>query len=275
MTAYRQGDKNLSQSDSLEKSELELIDYDVLTIRFHEGVFDTSWHNHKTHQLLYAEKGVVHFRTETRTYLLPANHGVWIPAGTAHSVHSTTPTLRFWGLYFSAFEPEDDELLQLRIFPISALAHEMIVFTEQWLETDAAAELKISFFETIRLLAKEWCKETLSLELPISNDPLLMKVTEHVVNHLDEPLRLESVANRFGVSGRTLIRYFQKHLGMTFGRYLQVARIAKAAELLTQPSISVTEVAYAVGYHSPSSFTQAFQQLIGQTPYEYASGRKK
>lgn len=265
----------MSQSDNSKITELQLLDYDVLTTHFHEGVFDTTWHNHKAHQLLYAERGVVHFRTEKRTFLLPANHGVWIPAGYAHSVHSAAPTLRYWGLYFPVHEPEDQVLLRMGIFPISPLAHEMIVFTKQWLQTGTSPALKISFFETIRLLAKEWCQETVSLELPISKDPLLAKVTDYILTHLDQPLQLNAIANQFGVSGRTLIRYFQKYLGMAFGRYLQVARIAKAAELLTQPSISVTEVAFAVGYRSPSSFTQAFQQLIGQTPYEYLSGNKR
>lgn len=251
------------------------VDHDISTIKLFEGFVETSWHNHNTHQLLYAEKGVLRFRTENQAFLLPANHGVWIPAKRAHSVDSATPALKLWAIYLRALEPEDERLTQLRVFPISPLAHEMIVFAGHWIKTDGMHELKSSYFETIRLLAKEWCKEPLSLELPISSDPLMQDVTSFILNNLGARLNLAALADRFGISQRTLIRYFQKHLGMTFGVYLQAARVAKAAELLIQPSSSVTEVAYAVGYRSLSSFIQAFQKLVGQTPFEYMSGKKK
>ena len=151
----------------------------------------------------------------------------------------------------------------------------MIAFAGYWIEKDRLRELKISFFETIRLLAKEWCQEALSLELPIPTDPLMQGVTDYILSNLGSGLNLTILSERFGISQRTLIRYFQKQLGMTFSVYLQVARIAKAAELLTQPTASVTDVAYAVGYRSLSSFIQAFQKLVGQTPFEYMSGKKK
>ena len=275
MTIYRNKDKKLSVSDKTNSTELNFVDRDISSIKLFEGYVETSWHNHETHQLLYAEKGVLRFHTENRAFLLPANHGIWIPATRAHSVDSATPTLKLWAIYLRAHQPEDEWLNELRVFPISPLAHEMIVFAGHWIKTDEMQELKSSYFETIRLLAKEWCKQTLSLELPISRDPLMQEVTSFILTNLGTGLNLVSLSERFGISQRTLIRYFQKHLGMTFGVYLQAARVAKAAELLVQPSASVTDVAYAVGYRSLSSFIQAFQKLVGQTPFEYMSGKKK
>lgn len=87
------------------------------------------------------------------------------------------------------------------------------------------------------------------------------------------PLQLDSVAQRYGLSGRTLLRLFKDQLGMTFGNYLRVARIVRAIELQADPNVSVTGVAYEVGYNSLSSFSRAFQQLTGGNPREYLRNR--
>ena len=150
----------------------------------------------------------------------------------------------------------------------------MLLFTDRWSAEDDPGELEGSYYGTLRLLAKEWCSQPLPLVLPVANEPPLNDVTRYIQSNLGGPLHLESVAARYGMSSRTLMRHFRRYLGMTFGEYLRIARMVKAVELLTQPSMSVTEAAYAVGYRSLSSFIQAFRQMIGKTPYEYMKGEQ-
>ena len=270
MTIYRQQDKDLSQSDNVEASPPPRS-----KVYFNSGVFETPWHKHEQHQLIYAQSGVIHIQTELKQFLLPAHHGLWIPAGIGHRLHSSTTTLKVWSMYFEPETSDPRDLAGIRVFPMPPLAHEMMMFSHRWLGESGTNALKESYFQTIRLLVFDWCKASLYLELPLPKDPLITDVTGFVLDHLDQPLRLNDVADRFGVSGRTLIRHFQADLGMTFGRYVQVARMAKAAELLTHPAAMVTEVALAVGYRSPSSFSQAFQLLLGQTPSEYLQGKRR
>jgi AraC-like DNA-binding protein len=98
---------------------------------------------------------------------------------------------------------------------------------------------------------------------------VLGDVTQYILDNIGEPLTIQAVAQIHGVSGRTLMRLFRSQLGITFGAYLRIARIVKAVELLTAPSVSIIEVAYDVGYNSPSSFSQAFRRLTGMSPQEY------
>ena len=240
-----------------------------------EGVLDTGWHQHEEHQLIYAENGVLYVHTHQSQFLLPAYHGAWIPAHFAHKLVSPSDRTRLWILYFQPRQEDAAFLQTVRIFGLSSLAREMLRYTERWSKNGEnvakSNPLAQSFYETIRLLAEEWCSKPLSLTLPHTTDKLLVNVTRYVLKNMGERLHVEHVAHMHGVSGRTLMRLFHSQLGMTFGAYLRTARIVKAVELLTSPSVSVLEVAFTVGYKSPSSFSQAFRRLTGMSPQEYAS----
>jgi AraC-like DNA-binding protein len=145
----------------------------------------------------------------------------------------------------------------------------MIVYTQIWPAEGEAGNKERYFLEAIRLLAIDWCKQTIPLILPTTEHVLLEQVTVYIGENLLNPLRLDTVAKRYGFSGRTLLRLFKAELGMTFRAYIRIARIIRAIELLTDPNASVTEVAYEVGYNSLSSFSRAFQQLTGLRPRDY------
>ena len=237
------------------------------------GMLDTGWHRHAVHQLIYAEGGVLYVLTEKQQFLLPAYHGAWIPARSAHKLLSPSEETRLWLLYFHPKEDDIAVFRRVRIFGVSPLAREMILHTERWShEADSGGEaglLAQRFYETIRLLAAEWCEKPLKLILPHTEDGILGDVTQYILDNVGEPLTIQAVAQIHGVSGRTLMRLFRSQLGITFGAYLRIARIVKAVELLTVPSVSIVEIAYDVGYNSPSSFSQAFRRLTGMSPQEY------
>jgi AraC-like DNA-binding protein len=248
---------------------IDQIEKDSFAVHLRVGRFHTTWHTHFRHQLLYAEDGVLHLQTDQHHFLLPARHAAWIPGRCKHRVYSDSPDLYMRTLYLQAQEDDDTGLQQLRVFPVSNLAREMILHTQTWNWTLAAGPLERSFFQTIRLLVPTWYQNAIPLILPSTDHPHLNLITQYLRKNLAEPLQLETTANRFGFSGRTLLRLFKKELGMTFGTYLRVARIILALELLTRPGVSVAEVAYAVGYDSPSSFSQTFSHLVGVSPQAY------
>lgn len=61
------------------------------------------------------------------------------------------------------------------------------------------------------------------------------------------------------------IRLFKKIYGKTPHRYLTFVRIEKATQLL-RTNKSVSEVCYAVGFESLSSFGDLFKRMVGLTP---------
>lgn len=226
----------------------------------------TDWHNHERHQLVYAEDGALSIQTQSKHLLLPAQHAAWLPAHSMHRLASRSPHLYLRTVYFWCETYDSSTLQQFHVFPLSMMAKEMIAFTEKWDVEHEAGVLEMSFLQTLRLLIGEWVQATLPLALPATDDPRLDTVATYIQEHLAEPLFLESVAALHGLSGRTLLRLFKTEWGTTFGAYLRLARIIKALELLSQPDTSVIEVAYAVGYSSPASFSQAFARLVGCSP---------
>ena len=108
-----------------------------------------------------------------------------------------------------------------------------------------------------------------ALVLPVPALPKLQKLTERIREEPERPYRLEELAREYGFSKRDLMRQFQKELGMSFSAYLQIARVTRAAELLTQPGASVSQTALEVGYSSLSAFSDVFNALLGLRPSAY------
>ncbi|WP_433382421.1 AraC family transcriptional regulator ligand-binding domain-containing protein [Actinoplanes sp. CA-142083] len=76
-----------------------------------------------------------------------------------------------------------------------------------------------------------------------------------------------AVARRLAMSGRTLQRRLADE-GTTFQEVLDRTRLALARHYLSRPEVTVTEVAFLLGYDEPSSFYRAFHRWSGTTPHQ-------
>lgn len=79
---------------------------------------------------------------------------------------------------------------------------------------------------------------------------------------------LNELAMLCNKSPRTLERQLERE-GCRFSQLAKSIRHEKACELLQQPSISITDIAYQLGYKELSSFTRAFIRESGMTPSDY------
>ena len=62
---------------------------------------------------------------------------------------------------------------------------------------------------------------------------------------------------------------------MTPNDYLRTARLKRAAELLLDDRLNVTEVAYKVGFEDPSYFSKCFKAYFGMAPSGFAKNRNR
>lgn len=81
-----------------------------------------------------------------------------------------------------------------------------------------------------------------------------------------QPLDLRAVAAECGVGYSTLRRRFKQAMGQSITDYVLRRRLGKARELLATTSMSVAEVAHAVGFADPYYFSRQFHRKEGQTP---------
>jgi transcriptional regulator GlxA family with amidase domain len=100
--------------------------------------------------------------------------------------------------------------------------------------------------------------------------PFVEEVIEAVEARLSDPgLTVSQIADAVALSRRQLTRRLKDAVGQTPAAFLRERRIERAKELLADDPETIAEVAYAVGFRSPSSFSQTFRDETGRTPSEY------
>jgi len=95
------------------------------------------------------------------------------------------------------------------------------------------------------------------------------KVLAILKENIAEPPPLEEIGRRVGCSHFYLSRLFTQEMGKTISSYLRDLRMERAASLLREGKMNVTEVALTVGYSSPSHFSTAFYEMFGCCPGLY------
>lgn len=94
-------------------------------------------------------------------------------------------------------------------------------------------------------------------------------VLEYIDTHYMENFTLDDVASAVGFSKYHFSRLFKQYTGCSFCTYICRCRIKVAEELLTQPNLSITEIAMQSGFPSISTFNRVFRQQKNCSPSEY------
>jgi transcriptional regulator GlxA family with amidase domain len=89
--------------------------------------------------------------------------------------------------------------------------------------------------------------------------------------HLREELGLVVLARRAAMSPRTLSRHFRAQVGTTPARWVATARVRHSQRLLETTTLSVEEIAGAVGFQSSVVLREQFRRLVGTSPLLYRS----
>jgi AraC-like DNA-binding protein len=84
-----------------------------------------------------------------------------------------------------------------------------------------------------------------------------------------EKLRMPEAARLCELSPFQFSRNFKKENGFTFRDFVVRVRIQRAAELIRQSKVSVTEAAFGVGFNDLSYFARMFRRQIGVCPSHY------
>ena len=97
----------------------------------------------------------------------------------------------------------------------------------------------------------------------------LRRMLGYVQRHYAEKLSVRDIARAGGVSVSSCCEVFRKHTGQTPGGYLIRYRLQKGMEQLSNPNLTVAEVARSVGFASSSYFTECFKRYLHVTPLAY------
>lgn len=113
------------------------------------------------------------------------------------------------------------------------------------------------------------------IELSCSSENELKKVVSFVGQNFTDPeLSVNKVAISTGVSAYKVPSVVKDKFGCSFKEYLNKIRIEEAIRLLSTTDRQITEIAFAVGYNSPSHFTRLFKVITGKSPREFREKAK-
>jgi AraC-like DNA-binding protein len=112
--------------------------------------------------------------------------------------------------------------------------------------------------------AVEQCEREMATSSPPAEN-LLERVRAELTPGSDGYPDLETVASCVFMSGRTLKRKLEER-GTSFQKMLDEVRHRHALRLLENPDLDIQQIAIALGYQDPPSFTRAFRRWSGKTP---------
>jgi len=102
-----------------------------------------------------------------------------------------------------------------------------------------------------------------------SEPPVVTKAKDYIREHHTEDLSLGQVAATVHTSVFYFCKLFRKVTGTTFTEFVSRTRIEKAKNLLLNPNLRISEIAYEVGFQSLTHFNRVFKKVIGESPTEY------
>ncbi|MDR3171373.1 MAG: AraC family transcriptional regulator [Treponema sp.] len=86
---------------------------------------------------------------------------------------------------------------------------------------------------------------------------------------VQEKLRIDSLANRLGLSEEHFIRLFHKKLGMSPLQYFTRLKIEAASSFIVDTNRTIGSVAAHFGFENPFHFSRIFKKCTGLSPMEY------
>jgi len=131
-------------------------------------------------------------------------------------------------------------------------------------EHDSAIKLLTIFAQHLAMLSNQ-----VFIQQENAEPPVIAKARNYIQEHQTEDLNLGQVAKAVNMSSYYFCKMFKKVTGINFTDYVARVRIEKSKNLLLNPNLRVSEIAFEVGFQSLTHFNRVFKKILGQSPTEY------
>ncbi len=222
-------------------------------------------HRHREAQLVYATRGTMQVTTPKGRWLVPPDRAVWVPSDVPHEVYMLAD-VEMRTVYFDQewVNREDlgDRFDREFVIQVSPLLRQVILAI-----FDGGEDLTRTSL-LVRLTLRELRPTDDSLTfVPLPRDPRCRHAAELVLKDPGGVHEIAILADKVGISARTLSRLFAAETRLSFKAWCQHARIAAAVERLsTDRHLTIKQLASDLGYVSVPAFSQAFRRVTGKSP---------
>ena len=153
--------------------------------------------------------------------------------------------------------------------------HALVSQLNSWYEQEDIPFLSVLVVQQICQIVYILLTECLQTKKPQGNDSSekmfqkLEAVLSYIHDHYKQPLYTSQIAERFYFSKEYFCRFFKKYTGVTFHQYLIRYRVLQAEQLLSNNSLTISQIAQETGFADESSFIQYFRKYFNCTPGKY------
>lgn len=228
-------------------------------------------HIHPEAEIVLVTEGTLHMTIDKKDYCIRKDSCVFIPPFSPHNFRSVEDNRCHVLIFSTGFVPFFSEAIvasapSCHMFsPERALLRQAdILLPDDHNEPNAIciqavlAPLCQSAYAQCRFSPRKQ---------PLDDSAALL--LDYINEHYTEDLSLQTVAKAVGIHPVTVSKIFSKRTGVSFHFHLQYLRCSYATRLLQGQNMTISEIAYEVGFGSTRSFNRAFQTIYGKTPSQY------
>ncbi len=241
-------------------------------------------HWHEAMEILFCLNGSVRIHTEHEHLTLHHNQLIVFDSKEVHSIHSNSNMYMFLCIHVDkkllSVYCSGLELYHIQCHPVSSAdpKHAQYMHLCQlaldlaYTNTDNESTSAMRSDGTALLMLSDLIRYFSVYSPPGSvaatghSNDILREIISYVNDHYTERISLNGVADQTGFSREYFCRFFKKHMGITFMRYLNEVRISHAGRLLTSTNMTISEVMSKSGFTNQTMFNRLFKEVYGMTP---------
>jgi AraC-like DNA-binding protein len=251
-----------------------------------------TWHSHEVFELLYLLDGATEYEfVDGGTVVLPGGHFLIIPPSVRHrGLHNVRRPARLCSILLNCTKTEGNSNSVFTRTEIDRIFARVADATK--LAWPMGAELRklalqlgsqIRSFDSkvpgsaaaMRLTVCGMLLETtrqLTVTRTMPPDEAVRTAIAFMESRFDQSFSIDELAKEIGCSRARLFGIFKQATGLTPNDYLQRIRVNKAAAMLRETTLPITEIALICGFNTSQYFSSVFRKYHNRTPSELRDG---
>ncbi len=260
-----------------------------------EAIMVKNYHWHEETEWIYTVKGNITIEIDMFSYHVGPNSLVCIPKESLHKIRTEGKCLyyayvyKFEFLHFSLYDycqsaymipVEKGEISFCKIIYLEReknqiIEKELLEIANAYIHKPAAWQLcvKASLTKIVAFLIQNDeiedsdYKEHTDMIEKVANMKLILK---YIKEHYQEKIYIKELADIVSMNETYFCRYFKNIVGKTPIEYINYLRIERAARLIRETDLTITEICFMTGFDNVSYFIRKFKENKQITPKKYS-----
>ena len=162
---------------------------------------------------------------------------------------------------------------------IQGITHGADVYLTKPFNIDILEAHISSLLDSRKKLQEKFSREMIfgPSKIPINDidEKFLQRITETIESHISDcAFNADILSEKIGMSRMQLYRKLRSLTDQTVHEFIRNIRLKRAVQLLEQKRMTITEVAYEVGFNDLTYFARCFRKQFDKSPSEYISNKK-